>query len=98
MRAGEAAISALLTATTRGLATCLVSEVLEVAETPTMLQSEMLQSEIFEDRYHRQMLVRVGWAPAGADPLPATPRRPVSDRVTRLDGAPFDGFDGQYSA
>ena len=93
MRAGEATSSALLTATTRGLVTCLVSEVLEVAETRTMLQSE-----IFDDRYHPQMLVRVGWAPAGADPLPATPRRPVSDRVTRLDGAPFDGFDGQYSA
>jgi len=38
--------------------------------------------------------VRVGWSPADADPLPATPRRPVSDRVTHLDGAPLDGFDG----
>ena len=93
LRAGEATSSALLTATARGLATCLVSEVLEVVET-----RRMLRSEIFDDRYHPQMLVRVGWAPAGADPLPATPRRPVSDRVTRLDGAPLAGFDDEHSA
>ena len=89
LRAGEATSSALLTATARGLATCLVSEVLEVAET-----RKMLKLEIFDDRYCPQMLVRVGWSPADADPLPATPRRPVSDRVTHLDGAPLDGFDG----
>ena len=59
-----------------------MSEVLEVAETRTMLRSE-----IFDDRYFPQMLVRVGWAPPGADPLPATPRRPVGDRVAPLDGA-----------
>lgn len=82
LRAGEATSSALLTATVRGLATCPVSEVLEVAETRTMLRSE-----IFDDRYFPQMLVRVGWAPPGADPLPATPRRPVGDRVAPLDGA-----------
>ena len=81
LRAGEATSSALLTATARGLATCLVSEVLEVMET-----RKMLQSEIFDDRHYPQMLMRVGWAPADADPLPATPRRPVSDRVTYLDG------------
>ncbi|MGZ8801585.1 MAG: Acg family FMN-binding oxidoreductase [Mycobacterium sp.] len=90
LRAGEATSSALLTATHRGLATCLVSEVLEVVET-----RKMLRSEIFDDRYYPQMLVRVGWAAFDADPLPATPRRQVSDRVTRLDGAPLDGFDGE---
>jgi len=86
LRAGEATSVALLTATTRGLATCLVSEVLEVAET-----RKMLRSEIFDDRYHPQILVRVGWAPVDAEPLPATPRRPVGDRATRLDGSPLDG-------
>ena len=90
LRAGEATSAALLIATTRGLATCLVSEVLEVVET-----RKMLQSEIFDDRHHPQMLVRVGWAPVDAEPLPATPRRPVGDRVTRLDGSPLDGFDGE---
>jgi len=89
-RAGEATSAALLTATARGLATCLVSEVLEVVET-----RKMLQSEIFDDRHHPQMLVRVGWAPVDAEPLPATPRRPVGDRVTRLNGSPLDGFEGE---
>jgi len=93
LRAGEATSSALLTATSRGLATCLVSEVLEVRET-----RKMLQSEIFDDRCYPQMLVRVGWAAADADPLPATPRRPIGDRVRRLDGAPFVGLDGEHSA
>ncbi|MGD9618508.1 MAG: NAD(P)H nitroreductase [Mycolicibacterium sp.] len=86
LRAGEATSSALLTATARGLATCLVSEVLEVGET-----RKILRSEIFDDRHYPQMLIRVGWAPADADPLPATPRRPVGERVTRLDGTPFVG-------
>lgn len=90
LRAGEATSSALLTATAQGLATCLVSEVLEVAET-----RKMLWSEIFDDRYHPQMLARVGWASADADPLPVTPRRPISDRVTLLDGAPRDVLDGE---
>lgn len=87
LRAGEATSAALLTATARGLATCLVSEVLEVSET-----RNTLRSEIFDDRHHPQMLIRVGWAPDDADPLPATPRRPVGERATRLNGAPFVGF------
>lgn len=89
LRAGEATSVALLTATTRGLATCPVSEVLEVAETRTMVQSE-----IFDERRYPQMLVRVGWAAVDADPLPATPRRAVGDRVMCLDGSRFDGFAG----
>jgi hypothetical protein len=36
------------------------------------------------------MLLRIGWAPVNADPLPATPRRPLSDVVTWLDGSRFD--------
>ena len=33
------------------------------------------------------MLLRIGWAPVNADPLPATPRRPLDEFVTRLDGS-----------
>ncbi len=88
LRAGEATSVALLTATVRGLATCPVSEVLEVAETRAMVRSE-----IFDDRYYPQMLLRIGWAAPQANPLPATPRRPLSERVTRLDGSPFGGSD-----
>ena len=36
------------------------------------------------------MLLRVGWAPVNADPLPATPRWSLSDVVTQLDGSAFD--------
>jgi hypothetical protein len=35
------------------------------------------------------MLLRLGWAPVNADPLPATPRRPLDEVVSRLDGTPF---------
>jgi hypothetical protein len=57
-----------------------------------------LQSEIFDDQYYPQMLVRVGWARDDADPLPLTPRRPLSERVTRLDGAPLEALDEEDSA
>ena len=32
---------------------------------------------------------RIGWAPVNADPLPSTPRRDLSEMVTRLDGSPL---------
>ncbi|MCW2515451.1 MAG: hypothetical protein JWR11_4493 [Mycobacterium sp.] len=85
LRAGEAASLVLLTATALGLATCPVSEPLEVAET-----REAIRADVFGDEEFPQMLLRVGWAPVNADPLPSTPRRPLADVVTRLDGSPFD--------
>ena len=36
-----------------------------------------------------QMLLRIGWAPINADPLPSTPRRNLAEVVARLDGAPI---------
>jgi hypothetical protein len=33
------------------------------------------------------MLVRIGWAPVNADPLPTTPRRPLTE-VIEWVGAP----------
>ncbi|MEO3756897.1 nitroreductase family protein [Mycobacterium sp. B14F4] len=84
LRAGEAASMALLTATSFGLATCPVSEPLEIAET-----RDALRSEVFDDREYPQMMLRIGWAPVGADPLPSTPRRPIDEVATTLDGAPL---------
>ncbi|RAU97536.1 NAD(P)H nitroreductase [Mycobacterium colombiense] len=76
LRAGEATSAVLLTATSTGLASCPVTEPLEMADT-----REAVRRDIFGDSYYPQMLLRVGWAPINADPLPATPRRPLDDFV-----------------
>ncbi|WP_144206887.1 Acg family FMN-binding oxidoreductase [Mycobacterium tilburgii] len=74
--AGEATSAVLLTATSMGLASCPVTEPLEIAET-----SAAVRSEIFGDTSYPQMLLRVGWAPINADPLPSTPRRELGEFV-----------------
>jgi nitroreductase len=76
LRAGEATSLMLLTATALGLASCPVTEPLEIAET-----REAVKEDVFGDSGYPQMLLRVGWAPPNADPLPATPRRPLSQVV-----------------
>jgi hypothetical protein len=76
LRAGEATSVVLLTATSMGLASCPVTEPLETAGT-----REAVRSDVFGDSDYPQMLLRVGWAPINADPLPATPRRELSDYV-----------------
>ncbi len=76
LRAGEATSLVLLTATALGLASCPVTEPLESAETRAAVRSE-----IFGDSSYPQMLLRVGWAPINADPLPATPRRDLGEIV-----------------
>ncbi|CAN3128665.1 Acg family FMN-binding oxidoreductase [Mycobacterium sp. smrl_JER01] len=84
LRAGEATSIVLLTATALGLASCPITEPLEVAGT-----REALRHDVFGAEGYPQMLLRVGWAPVNADPLPATPRRDLADVVTRLDGSPL---------
>jgi nitroreductase len=76
LRAGEATSIVLLTATSMGLASCPVTEPLEVVDT-----RKAVRTEIFGASSHPQMLLRVGWAPINADPLPSTPRRELSDFV-----------------
>ncbi|TFV60918.1 NAD(P)H nitroreductase [Mycobacterium sp. PS03-16] len=73
LRAGEATSIMLLTATALGLASCPVTEPLEVADTRTTLRED-----IFDDAAHPQMLLRIGWLPEGTEPLPPTPRRPLT--------------------
>lgn len=81
LRAGEATSMAVLTATALGLSSCPVTEPLEISAT-----RESLRAEVFDGAEHPQMMLRVGWAPVGADPLPSTPRRPLEDVVSALDG------------
>lgn len=85
LRAGEATSVVLLTATALGLASCPVSEPLEVAETRDAIRNDVFGADEFP-----QMMLRIGWAPVNADPLPSTPRRPLDEVVMMLDGSPFD--------
>lgn len=85
LRAGEAMSSVLLTATALGLASCPVTEPLEITATRDAVQTDVFGTSAFP-----QALVRVGWAPLNADPLPATPRRPLHEVVSWLDGTPFE--------
>jgi nitroreductase len=74
LRAGEALSAVILHATRAGLATCPLSEVLEIEETRTALRDEVLEGTLTP-----QLLVRIGWAPP--EPLPATPRLPVDATI-----------------
>lgn len=76
LRAGEATSIVLLTATALGLASCPVTEPLEIVAT-----RDAVQTDVFGIDAIPQMLLRIGWAPVNADPLPATPRRPFADVV-----------------
>jgi hypothetical protein len=73
LRAGEATSAVLLTATAMGLASCPVTEPLEISKT-----RDAVRSNVFGTDGYPQMLLRVGWAPINADPLPQTPRRGLS--------------------
>lgn len=85
LRAGEGTSLVLLTATALGLSSCPVTEPLEIAET-----REAVRNDVFGVSGYPQMLLRVGWAPVNADPLPSTPRRPLADVAAWLDGSRFE--------
>jgi nitroreductase len=76
LRAGEVTSLVLLSATALGLASCPVTEPLELRET-----RDAVQTDVFGDSGFPQMLLRIGWAPVDADPLPSTPRRPLDEVV-----------------
>jgi nitroreductase len=78
LRAGEALSAVLLHATELDLATCPLSQPLEVGSSRRTVQDEVLGGSAAP-----QLVLRVGWAPAGA-PLPATPRLPIDDTIERL--------------
>ncbi|UXA10420.1 nitroreductase family protein [Mycobacterium sp. SMC-8] len=84
LRAGEATSIALLSATALGLASCPITEPLEIADT-----REAVRRDVFGADGYAQMLLRVGWAPVNADPLPPTPRRELGEIAARLDGSPL---------
>ena len=73
LRAGEALSAVLLEATRLGLATAIDSQVLEMDSTRSVVENKLLNGSLTP-----QVLVSIGW-PSSADPLPATPRRPVDE-------------------
>lgn len=85
LRAGEATSTVLLTATALGLASCPITEPLEIAAI-----REEVRNDVFGTSGYPQMLLRIGWAPVNAESLPSTPRRGLSDVVTYLDSTAFD--------
>lgn len=84
LRAGEATSLVLLSATSMGLATCPVSEPLEIPDT-----REALRADVFGGSGYPQMMLRVGWAAINAEPLPATPRRPLPEVAHWLNDGAF---------
>ena len=78
LRAGEALSSMLLTATGIGLATCVLTEPLEIAGQRALIRRDLLFGTAYP-----QAIVRVGWAPTSADFPPETPRRPIADLLIR---------------
>jgi len=81
LRAGEAASAALLTATDLGLATCLLSQPLEITDTRAAIRDQVLDGAAYP-----HLVLRVGWTPTSAPPLPASPVRRTAGTVGRLPG------------
>ncbi|MFI7680105.1 Acg family FMN-binding oxidoreductase [Actinophytocola sp. NPDC049390] len=85
LRAGEAASAALLAATSLGLATCPLSQPLEVRNTRVRIRDEVLRGTAYP-----QLVLRVGWVPTSAAPLPRSHRRPLHDTFLYLPGSKPD--------
>lgn len=83
LRAGEALSAVLLGATGLGLATCPLTEPIEVPRTRALVRDRVLDGTLCP-----QVVIRVGWAPPGA--VPRTPRRPLADQVERWVEPPGD--------
>lgn len=83
IRAGEALSALLLTGEHLGLSLVPLSQATEVDRVRMLLQDELL-----EDAAHPQVLVRVGWPVGNREPVPLTPRRPVTDVLCERDAVP----------
>lgn len=77
LASGEALSRVLLECTTAGLATCPVTHITEVQASRALVRALLDHDAV------PQVLVRVGLAPAMAEPPPLTPRRPL-DEVLRI--------------
>ncbi|MFC5139871.1 Acg family FMN-binding oxidoreductase [Actinomycetospora rhizophila] len=78
LRAGEALSAVLLEATSSGLATTPITQVLEVAETRDRLR-------YLVGHHPPVVALRIGWPEPFAEPLRPTPRRPLDQVLTEID-------------
>ncbi|MPZ81730.1 MAG: NAD(P)H nitroreductase [Actinophytocola sp.] len=81
LRAGEAASAALLTATDLGLASCPLSQPLEIADTRALIRDQVLDSAAYP-----HLILRTGWLPTAAPLPPQSPRRPTDRTIDYLPG------------
>jgi hypothetical protein len=79
VRAGEALSAVWLQATRDNMSAVPLSQALEVAETRRVVQNDVL-----DDLACAQVVLRVGWVPAGRRQLTPTPRRDVDDVRVRV--------------
>ncbi|GAB93083.1 Acg family FMN-binding oxidoreductase [Gordonia rhizosphera] len=78
LRAGEAASEMLLAATSAGLATCPVTEPLEISE----IRAE-ITDKVLDNRAYPQIILRLGRPMPDAPELPLSPRRSIEDSRVR---------------
>jgi Nitroreductase family len=79
LRAGEAASAVLLAATDMNLATCPLSQPLEIGTIRASLRDRVLDGAASP-----QMVLRIGWAPTDIEPIPPTPRRALDDVLSNF--------------
>ncbi|MFI6172486.1 Acg family FMN-binding oxidoreductase [Nocardia sp. NPDC051052] len=80
--AGEALSAVLLTATNVGLATCALTEPLEIPEL-----RQRIRVGVLDDLAYPQAVIRIGWASAAAAALPFAPRRALADVLDPFEPA-----------
>ncbi|GLW93465.1 Acg family FMN-binding oxidoreductase [Actinokineospora globicatena] len=76
LQTGEATSAVTLTATSLRLASCPISQPIEVRRTRGLLQRQILGGELAP-----QLVLRIGEPAPGNTPVPRTPRRPLSDVI-----------------
>jgi hypothetical protein len=76
LRTGEALSAVLLAATTLGLASCPLSQPLEIGSTRRIVRDDVLGGMLSP-----QLVLRLGWPPVGPS-LPATGRRRFAETAT----------------
>ncbi|WP_433664602.1 Acg family FMN-binding oxidoreductase [Nocardia sp. CA-128927] len=80
--AGEALSAVLLTATNVGLATCVLTEPLEIPEL-----RQRIRVGVLDERAYPQAVIRIGWASADVAALPVASRRPLADVLDPFEAA-----------